>query len=175
MIIKNKVKDTKTITVEDFLKLEFNNLKDSNRDTDKLRKSILKNGFVFPVYTWADHDYCIDGKGREIVVQELVKEGHSFESIPYVEIQAKDKEEAKQRVLEASSQYGNITEDSFVAFSDDMEVDFDTIEVKKNDVIQSEPDDIDFDNIESTADREVKDKDMEVVCPECGKCFNMKI
>jgi len=35
--------------------------------------------------------------------------------------------------------------------------------------------DIDFDNIKSTEDRSVKDKDMDVTCPECNNRFTIKI
>ena len=130
MQIENKVKDTKVFTLDQFLSLEFNNLKDNNkRDISKLKKSIIKNGFVFPVYTWAGNNFCIDGKGRELAIKELVKEGYSFNEIPYVEIVAKDMAEAKQRVLEASSQHGDITRQSFIEFAD-FEVDFETIEIK---------------------------------------------
>lgn len=131
MQIRNKVKDTKTFSLEDFLSLEFNNLKDNNkRNVSKLVNSLRKNGFIFPVYVWAGHNFCIDGKGRELAIQEMIKDGDTFENIPYVEIEAKDMAEAKQRVLEASSQHGDITKDSFMQFTDDFDVDFDTLEIK---------------------------------------------
>lgn len=37
------------------------------------------------------------------------------------------------------------------------------------------PEDIDFDDIESTEDRERKFKDMDVICPQCGETFKIKV
>lgn len=35
--------------------------------------------------------------------------------------------------------------------------------------------DIDFDDIQSTQDREVQTKDVDATCPHCGETFNMKV
>jgi hypothetical protein len=131
MKILNRVKDTKVFSVNDFLGLEFNNLKEEKgRNVNGLRRSIIADGFTFPVFIWAGHNYCIDGKGRKMVVEELTKEGHEFEGIPYVEISADTLEQAKLLVLKASSQYGVITVESFKAHVEDVKVDFDTINIK---------------------------------------------
>ena len=49
-MILNNVKNLKTITVDEFLSLNFNKLKDENRNVDKLVNSIKKTGWNFPVF-----------------------------------------------------------------------------------------------------------------------------
>lgn len=116
--ILNKVKTLKTATVETFLSWEFNTLKDKDRDVTNLKNSIIKNGFSFPVFLWHGHNYVIDGTGRRKAVEELLKEGYTINEIPYVEVEASTLEEARQRVIEASSSFGNITKKSLLDFVD---------------------------------------------------------
>ena len=47
--IKNNVEKLRTITVDEFLALEFNSLKDPKRNVVKLKNSIRKNGWSFPL------------------------------------------------------------------------------------------------------------------------------
>lgn len=127
MEIKNKVKGLKNIPVEEFLSLDFNTLKDSKRDTKKLENAIIKSGFSFPIIKW--NSFVIDGTGRKQAIKNLTKKGYKIESIPCVEIEAKDLQEAKQKALEVSSQFGNITKESFLDFTQDLDLDFETFEI----------------------------------------------
>lgn len=129
MQIINRVKELRTISVDEFLSLTFNELKDENRDVTKLKNAIIKSGFSFPVFLWQGHDYVIDGAGRKKAVKELKDEGYQFDGIPVVDIEAETLEEAKQKTLEVSSQFGVITEDNFLEFTKDINVDFETIEL----------------------------------------------
>ena len=129
MTIHNNVKKLKVISPEDFLKLEFNTLKDEKRDVKKLINSIKKTGWNFPVYLWAGHNFVIDGAGRKKAVEELLKQGEEIKEIPVVEIHAETLEEAKAKVLEVSSQFGEITKESFLNFTQDIELDYDTFEI----------------------------------------------
>ena len=97
MTIHNNVKKLKVISPEDFLKLEFNTLKDEKRDVKKLINSIKKTGWNFPVYLWAGHNFVIDGAGRKKAVEELLKQGEEIKEIPVVEIHAETLEEAKAK------------------------------------------------------------------------------
>jgi DNA modification methylase len=127
--IQNNVEKLRTITVDEFFALNFNTLKDPKRNVVKLKNSIRKNGWSFPVFIWAGHDFVIDGAGRKIACKELLEEGYQIKEIPVVEIKAKTLKEAKAKVLEVSSQYGDVTKDSFMDFTDGMDLDFDTFEI----------------------------------------------
>lgn len=128
-MILNNVKNLKTITVDEFLSLNFNKLKDENRNVDKLVNSIKKTGWNFPVFVWAGNDFVIDGAGRKLAVEELLKQGETITEIPVIEIFAETLEEAKLKTLEASSQFGDITKESFEFFTQDLDVDFGIIEI----------------------------------------------
>lgn len=128
--IINKVKDTKTLTLQAFLDdYTFNTLKDANkRDVTKLKNAMKKRGWTSPVFTW--QKFVVDGTGRRKAVVELLEEGYTFpQGIPYVEVEAKDMAEAKQLALDFSSQHGYITKDSFLEYTADFEVDFETIQI----------------------------------------------
>jgi DNA modification methylase len=142
MIIENKVKEYKVISVDEFLKLTPNTLKADGRDIKKLKNAIRKGGFGFPVILW--NDFIIDGAGRQLAVKEMISEGDTFNEIPVVYVEAKDLNEAKAKALEVSSQFGDITKDSFLAFTDGLEIDFDTFEIKGIDSdLMIEPDEKD--------------------------------
>lgn len=91
-----------------------------------LRSSILKYGFSFPFFVWKDADiyYTLDGHGRDFVCKELVGEGWQFKqldgtistSLPCVFIHAKDKVEAKEKLLALNSSYGEITEEGLLSY-----------------------------------------------------------
>lgn len=132
-MILNNVKNLKTITVDEFLSLNFNKLKDENRNVDKLVNSIKKTGWNFPVFVWAGNDFVIDGAGRRLAVEELLKQGETITEIPVIEIFAETLEEAKLKTLEASSQFGFITEDSFIEFTEDIEIDTDVFDINFSD------------------------------------------
>ncbi|MGL4759004.1 MAG: ParB N-terminal domain-containing protein [Patescibacteria group bacterium] len=121
--IINKVKNTKTILWSELQKWEFNELKDASRDVSKLINSIINDGFIAPFFVWADHQYVIDGNGRNLALQELEKRGYKIGELPIVEIEAKTKQEAKAMVLKVSSKYGYITQESFANFSLDLDMD----------------------------------------------------
>jgi len=144
MEISNKVKNLKNISVDEFLKLEFNKLKSEDRNVKKLVEAIKKSGFSFPIFLWKDHDYVIDGMGRKLAVEALIKDGHTIKEIPCVEIEADTLEEAKQKTLEVSSQFGDITVDSLKEFSKDFDINFDTIQIgnfSMDDMVEPTPKD----------------------------------
>lgn len=133
MKIENKVKNLKTCNVDTFLSWDFNSLKSSKkRDTSKLENAIIKSGWSFPVIVWSNVDkpFVIDGTGRKQAVKNLIEKGYQIDEIPYVEIEAKDLNEAKSKALEVSSSFGEITRESFIEFTKDIELDFATFEIE---------------------------------------------
>lgn len=127
MEVLNKVKNLKTTDAQTFLSWQFNTLKDSKRDVTKLKNAIRKSGWSFPVIVW--NNFVVDGAGRKKAVEEMIKEGDTILEIPYVEIEAENLQDAKAKALEVSSQFGEITKESFLAFTEDIEIDFDTFEI----------------------------------------------
>lgn len=89
----------------------------SEENYKKLKGRIEARGFDIPVTVWIDKDgqkHLLDGHQRKHVLET---EGW-YEPVPYLTIQAKSLEEAAERLLEITSQYGTITQegiDEFIA------------------------------------------------------------
>ena len=98
-------------------------------DVQKAKTSILKYGWSFPFFGWVSGKttYCLDGHARIKVLQELEAEGYIIPELPIVYIQAKNKTEAKQKLLRLNSNYGHFTKESVLEFVNDIEINFDEI------------------------------------------------
>ena len=103
--------------------------KRNDSDYEKMKTSILKYGLSFVVYYWNDgkNKYIIDGHNRKHVFEELEKEGYLIPPIPAIEVFAKDREEAKQKLLRLNSTYGRLSKESVLEFAEDIELNFDEI------------------------------------------------
>lgn len=93
-------------------------------DIEKLKTSILKYGFSFPFFIWVNNgiNYCFDGHGRLMALKELRKEGYSVPELPVVYVEAKDEDEAKQKLLRLNSQYGQMTLESVLDFAKGLDL-----------------------------------------------------
>jgi DNA modification methylase len=100
------------------------NLKDlSETNFNKLKQSIEEHGFKFPFYVWFDKKgvcWTLDGHQRKRVISSV----YGDVEVPYIEVEAKDKKDAKKQILLISSQYGEVTKDGFDEFSFDLEKEF---------------------------------------------------
>ena len=125
------------------LKAFQGNLKELRPDEfEKLKRSILKYGFSFPVFVWKNN--LLDGHQRVFVTAELVKEGYAIGDIPAVEIDAKDETEAAEKLLFINSRYAEITKSGLDEFLNAHNLEIDLL---KNDLnlygIDFEPEKID--------------------------------
>lgn len=82
-------------------------LTEENRE--KLATSIIKNGFCAPLFVWIQDGtvYLIDGHQRISVLNWMKETGWHIPEIPVAVISAETEEEARQKVLAISSQYGD--------------------------------------------------------------------
>lgn len=92
-----------------------------NRDVGDLKTSILTLGFKIPFVIWQEGKYVADGAGRFLALELLEYEGYEIPDLPYLPVIAKNKKEAKRLAMVISSQYGEITKDSFGEFILDMD------------------------------------------------------
>jgi len=177
--IINNVVGGETLAWDILKTYEFNSLKSSDsRDISKLKNAIVNSGFSFPIYIWHEHRYVIDGKGRDIALSELEKEGYVIPDLPVSYIKADNKAQAKRLALQASSQHGEITEDSFKEFTIDLDLqplDFEMFDLG----LDLELEVVDTDDFESeyqetetkeSSAKEVDTDDFEMKhqCPKCG-------
>ena len=98
-------------------------------DYDKIKLSIIKYGFSFPLFVWKSGktNYLLDGHGRFATLCKMQKDGYIIPPLPVVYIQCKNKTEAKQKLLRLNSQYGKMTKESVLEFAEDIELNFDEI------------------------------------------------
>ncbi|GMO33883.1 MAG: hypothetical protein Ta2B_14350 [Termitinemataceae bacterium] len=124
-------------------------------DIDKIIKSIILHGFSFPFFLWKEgkKNHALDGHGRISALSEMQKTGYTLDEknnlvtddipwtippLPVVFIEAKNKDEAKEKLLKLNSRYGMITEASFKLFTDGLKaldlsgisINFEKIELK---------------------------------------------
>lgn len=130
--------DTKTTLPMSYLEPMQGDLKDlSDESCHKLRRSILKHGFIFPLFVWEDENdvkfKIIDGHQRLKVLNDLKDDGYSIPQLPVVLIPASSIEQAKERLAIAASTYGKFNEKGVKSFFESFEFDseelFEQIEI----------------------------------------------
>lgn len=124
-------------------------------DIEKLKTSILKYGFSFPFFIWVNNgiNYCFDGHGRLMALKELRKEGYRVPELPVVYVEAKDEDEAKQKLLRLNSQYGQMTLESVLDFAKGLDLIAEELSLMDGGVIDLEGPlslDLDFQNYDKT-------------------------
>lgn len=109
-------------------------------DISKAKTSILKYGWSFPFFVWASGktNYVLDGHCRMLVLKALEEDGYIIPELPCVYIQAKNKAEAKQKLLRLNSTYGKMTKESVLEFAEDIEIDFDEIALPDTTIVFSD-------------------------------------
>lgn len=116
------------LNIAELTELQGNLKARTDVDFDKIKLSIIKYGFSFPFFIWkADKNYILDGHGRFNTLCKMQKDGYIIPDLPVVYIEAKDKAEAKQKLLRLNSQYGKMTKESVLEFADDLEINFEEI------------------------------------------------
>ncbi len=108
--MENRVLKTELIAWQSLNDLQPKGLKiDTN--TAALKTSLQKHGFSLPFYAWRDAKgkiWIIDGHTRKSVLKELISDGVEVpELLPCTFIDAKDKKEAVELLLEVYNQRQN--------------------------------------------------------------------
>jgi len=113
----------------DELKIIQGNLKQlSPENSDKLMRSIVKHGFIAPIFIWVSGDKykkynVLDGTQRITVLSKMQERGAKIPDLPVVYINAKTKKEAKEILLKISSQYGVIEKTGLYDFVENIDID----------------------------------------------------
>ncbi|HUX58136.1 MAG TPA: ParB N-terminal domain-containing protein [Bacteroidales bacterium] len=97
----------------------------SDKSMQKLKNSIIGNGFAFPIFAWkkGERIYSIDGIHRIKALKGLEREGYKIPTdLPVVYITAKDEKRAKKLLLAATSQYAKVSQVSFNQFIEDLDL-----------------------------------------------------
>lgn len=127
--ISIKCDNEKTLELAEMTELQGGLKERTDIDYDKIKLSIIKYGFSFPFYIWKSGktNYILDGHGRFETLCRMQKDGYIIPPLPVFYIKAKDKAEAKQKLLRLNSTYGKMTKESVLEFAEDLEINFDEI------------------------------------------------
>lgn len=116
--------------IDDLVILQGNLKTLSEENYNKLKKQMVELGFSFPFFVWA-HDgilEVLDGTHRKLAVKKMENEGYNFPDLfPIHKIHAKDKIEAKRKLLAVTSHYAKITPEGLDEFMVDTGWDYDYI------------------------------------------------
>ena len=124
---------SKYIAIDKLVDLQGNLKERTEEQLNKLKHWIIKHGFSFPFFIWkSDKNYILDGHGRYAVIKEMLNEGYSFKTtngkinlFPYVNIDAKDKTEAKEKLLAMNSNFGFITHKGLYDYINEFNINID--------------------------------------------------
>jgi len=123
--IQIRCKGTSALPLDSFQNLQGNLKELRESEYKKLRRSIEKYGFRFPIFVWGN--MILDGHQRILVLKKMISEGWSIGPIPIIEIEAENEREAKRLLLLISSRYGHITDDGLYEFIMTSELNFDEL------------------------------------------------
>jgi hypothetical protein len=112
--------------------------KRSKKDIELIITSIEKYGFSFPFFIWngTGHNYCLDGHGRIQALSEMRRKGEDLPMFPVVYVEAKDEAEAKNKLLRLNSQYGEMTIESVMEFTDGLDIQFEELKLSDGNELQ---------------------------------------
>jgi hypothetical protein len=127
--ISIKCDNEKTLELSEMAELQGGLKIRNESDYEKIKKSILTYGFSFPFFVWKSGktNYLLDGHGRYETLKRMREEGYIIPPLPVYYIKAKDKAEAKQKLLRLNSSYGKMTKESVLEFAEDIDLNFDEI------------------------------------------------
>lgn len=115
-----------TMPIKDMKPLQGNLKTLSDDNYELLKSSIETHGFFVPIFIW--QGMILDGHGRQKV---MVNEGWGETLVPYVNIEADNIDDAKEKLLHVTSQYQRITKtglDEFMPEWEELPIFFDAID-----------------------------------------------
>lgn len=189
--VTDQIKETLPLN---YLSVLQGNLKALPEDRyKKLKASILKHGFIYPLFVWNDEEnnkhWLIDGTQRFNALNRMKDEGYKIPQLPVVFIPADSVKDAKEKILAAASQFGQFTDFGVAEFLKDLEWDKDELldmteipfldNALESVVVLESDDGKEFTEV-SAHERElpgqknpkVEEENPKCVCPQCGHEFN---
>jgi hypothetical protein len=117
---------SREIPLENFKEFQGELKSLSVEDYEKLKNEIINTGMAFPIRVWTDEnnvENIIGGHQTIRVLRQLKSEGYDIPLLPVSDIKAKNIYEAKRRVMQDASQYGQISRQGLYEFMIDSNLD----------------------------------------------------
>lgn len=158
ILIKCEGADRKSLSEIDGLQGDLKSL--SPKNADKLERSIRNNGFIAPFFIW--NNKIIDGHQRLYVLKKRFrKEEYPDTGFPVVYIDAENENDAKHKLLQITSSYGEFNTDDLKNWVKNIDSKLDNFTFRNEEII--------IDNIpDDDEDKIIKDD----VIDEAEKLFN---
>lgn len=123
--IKNRIIKQGFVDWRKCVWLQPENLKNQTKEQlEKLKNSILKNGFAMPFFVWEHNgkNYILDGHHRQPALEALSGEGlKTPEKLPALWIDAKNEKEAKKFILIYNTSYAKFNKDKVYEFIEEFD------------------------------------------------------
>lgn len=180
--IEIKCKGSGTIPITELENFQGNLKTLGKPELEKLKDSILKHGFSFPVIVWGRK--IIDGHQRVFATKQLLKAGYTIGPVPVVEIDAQNDKEAAEKLLVLNSNYARITEQGLMDFSaafdlvlkDMAELSLVDIDIEKLFAVEKGPGLTDEDSVPDTPEKAITKQGQMYIMGEhvllCGDSSN---
>lgn len=106
--IKIKCKGADLLPFESLKIFQGNLKKLTKQNLNKLKNLILQKGFCAPFFVWQDSDnnWILDGSQRDRALKLLQDDGYEIPLLPVAYIDADNEQDAKEKLLSISSQFG---------------------------------------------------------------------
>lgn len=170
-VIEVSVKDCSLYIPYKELKAFQGDLKKIEHESvEKLKKAIIRVGFCFPVFVWRnDGDYhLIDGHQRKIALTSLDADGWTIPKIPAVEIVAESINDAREKLLYATSQFGEFNTETAQSWLESLDSSVsDLVRLVDTELTL----DLDFDLSLPEENNGPEPEPKVMTCPECGCQF----
>jgi len=125
--IKNKILKTVLVNWKNIKPFQPDDLKKiTDEQLEKLKKSIVSDGFIAPLFVWQNGKtiYSLDGHLRVRALNSLESDGVKVPEKLYSSfIDCKNKKEAKRFISKYNSQYGKIDSGIYLDWMEDIDID----------------------------------------------------
>jgi hypothetical protein len=120
--IEIKCQGADTLPIDLILEFQGGLKKLSSSNRDKLMKSILSEGFIAPLFVWDDAgDYrLLDGHQRIATLVYMREQGWNIPLLPVVHVQADSEADAKRKLLQITSQFGEFDMSELQSWIDEL-------------------------------------------------------
>jgi ParB-like chromosome segregation protein Spo0J len=168
--IQIKCQGATTLPIDAILEFQGELKKLSKENLEKLKKNILLNGFIAPMFVWDDHgDYkLLDGHQRTAALISLRQDGYDIPLLPVDIIDAQDEAEARRMLLSITSQYGEFDKGQLDEWLNMIDEDIkETIRLVDGEIKMSKENN----NLENSGKDNNKKSGQQKICPNCGYDF----
>ena len=124
MRINNKILKTELIQWRDLIEFQPEKFKKySNKLTDKLKNSLVNNGFASPFYVWERDNgiFILDGHGRFRAMNQMEQDGESIpDKLPAIFLSIENESEAKKMLMTFNSHYAELNKEFVIEYMGDL-------------------------------------------------------